>query len=286
MATAYGSLAVFMWGLLALLGSLTKAVPPFQLLFLCFAISAAILPLRRVLRGLRPWVWPSLSHGQWLWGIAGLFGFHYCYFLALQHAPVVEVSLIVYLWPLLLSVMVAARGRRGTAIAGGVLGFVGVAAIVVADGEVAFAGEAALGYLLALACAGIWSTYSWYLATSKGAVEDIGWLSLAVAGLSLGAHLTLEAGDWALDARQWFGVMLLGLGPVGGAFYLWDRGLKLGNRSLLASLSFAAPLISAVALAIAGLNHWSGEILFALVLVTLGALVGAGKSRVDQPKSP
>ena len=69
------------------------------------------------------------------------------------------------------------------------------------------------------------------------------------------------------------GVLLLGLGPVGGAFYLWDMSLKNGNRQLLASISFCTPLISAVILALAGLNDWSIYIVIALSLILLGAFV-------------
>lgn len=36
MSTLYGFIAISMWGVLALLGSLTKEIPAFQLLFLCF----------------------------------------------------------------------------------------------------------------------------------------------------------------------------------------------------------------------------------------------------------
>ena len=287
MATTWGMTAVLMWGLLALLGSLTTSVPPFQLLFLCFSVSAAIMLLRRATLGQPLLSLPRLSSIQWSIGIMGLFGFHFCYFMALKTAPAIEVSLIVYLWPLLLSVMVAKRGCRLNALLGGILGFVGIVFIMAEKAQMSITGVAVLGYLFSLLCAVIWSTYSWYLSSAEGDIDDIGWLSLAVAVLSLAvlslaAHLLLETGHWHLASSEWIGIVLLGLGPVGGAFYLWDNGLKYGNRQLLASMSFGAPLISALVLAMAGLNRWSEEIVLALVLITVGALIANRKTSTGQ----
>ena len=146
---------------------------------------------------------------------------------------------------------------------GGVVGFIGVVVLMSGKGELTLSGESTLGYLLAILCALIWSNYSAYLARSPGKVDDIGWISLAVAGLSLLAHLILEsnfsldASQWQFSMSEWLGAILLGLGPVGGAFYLWDIGLKQGNKTLLASLSFFAPLISSVALVLAGQDEAS-----------------------------
>ena len=72
---------------------------------------------------------------------------------------------------------------------------------------------------------------------------------------------------------------MLGLGPVGGAFYLWDIALKKGNQQLLASLSFSTPLISSVILAIAGFNAWSANIIIALALILSGAIIANMKKK-------
>lgn len=281
MATIYGISAVLLWGGLALLGSLTTDIPAFQLLFMCFVISTGIMFVKRGLNKEPLFTLPALSLSGWLIGIVGLFGFHFFYFTALKLAPAIEVSLIVYLWPLMLTVFVAKAGRRWRAFTGGILGFTGIGFVIlnkpVADVTTASVAmnqmEPVLGYMFALCCALIWSGYSWYLSRTLGQSDDIGWLSLMVAALALGAHLLLEPSQWHWSAIEWFGVLLLGLGPVGGAFYLWDLGMKKGNRTLLASFSFAAPLITAISLALAGLNPWSLDIVVALALVMLGAWV-------------
>jgi len=280
MATISGLVAIIMWGALALLGTTTKEIPAFQLLSMCFFISAFIVIVKRfftkqpLLRG------PTLSLNQWLLGTIGLFGFHFMFFMALKHAPAIEVSLIVYLWPMLLAVFVATKAALINALIGSTVGFVGICFILLGDGQLALNPQYLLGYALAISCAILWASYSWYLTKSDNEVDDIGWLSLAVAILSLIAHVVLEQSNWQLGLNQWLGIIALGLGPVGGAFYLWDIGLKHGNKNLLASLSFCAPLISAVALAFAGFNEWSNNILIALSLIIVGALI-ANKAQLQ-----
>ena len=279
MATLYGVIAVILWGLLALLGTMTTKIPAFQLLSLCFSLSAFIMLAKRFITGQRLFSKPQLTTPQWLIGIAGLFGFHFSYFMALKYAPAIEVSLIVYLWPLLLAVFVANRQTLARALCGGCLGFVGITFIILGEASLSISQAHLSGYLLAIVCALIWSSYSWYLSKSTNHVDDIGWLSAAVAVLSLVAHLKLEIGYWDFNVNEWLGIILLGLGPVGGSFYLWDIGLKHGNKQLLASLSFSAPLISSIALSLAGINNWSFNIILALCFILAGALVANMKSK-------
>lgn len=275
MPTFLGLSAITLWGSLALLGTMTTEIPPFQLLFICFSISAGLMFLNRLLQKRPVLQKPDMTKRQWLIGIAGLFGFHSCYFMALRFAPAIQVSLIVYLWPLLLTLLVATTGHRRRAMLGGLLGFIGVSLVITQNdnGRSAIAVEYLGGYALAVCCALIWSTYSWSLSKNAGHSDDIGWLSLAVAVLSLVAHLILETSYWPLSSKELIGALLLGLGPVGGAFYLWDSGMKHGNRSLLAISSFAAPLITAFSLVIAGISEWSLILLTALILVLTGGLI-------------
>ncbi|MDI3323905.1 EamA family transporter [Pontibacterium granulatum] len=291
MATALGISAILLWGILALLGTMTTSLPAFKLLFICFAISALIMFARRMIRGERILRRPNLPLRSWLIGITGLFGFHFFYFMALRQAPALEVSLIVYLWPLLLAVLVAHSDQRLRALLGGLVGFIGIVVLMSGKGELTLSGDSTLGYLLAILCALIWSNYSAYLARSPGKVDDIGWISLAVAGLSLLAHLILEsnfsldASLWQFSSSEWLGAILLGLGPVGGAFYLWDIGLKQGNKTLLASLSFFAPLISSVALVVAGQDKPSVELLISVGLIMLGGLIANRNSQKPRTKT-
>ncbi len=47
-----------------------------------------------------------------------------------------------------------------------------------------------------------------------------------------------------LSARDMLLIALLGLGPLGGAFFLWDAALKRGDARQIGVLSFLTPLLS------------------------------------------
>ena len=60
-------------------------------------------------------------------------------------------------------------------------------------------------------------------------------------------HAWLEP-PTALSARDWSLIALLGLGPLGGAFFLWDAALKRGDARQIGVLSFLTPLLSTLVL--------------------------------------
>jgi drug/metabolite transporter (DMT)-like permease len=112
--------------------------------------------------------------------------------------------------------------------------------------------------------------------------------SEAVAGFCLAsgvlaglAHLALEPAA-VLDARQWRVVALLGLGPTGAAFFLWDHGMKRGDPRLLGTLAYAVPVASTLLLVSIGEGALSPRMLLAAALVSGGGLLAAlAGRRVD-----
>ena len=107
-ATLIGTTAILLWGALALLTDLTEGrIPPFQLMSMTFGIAFLLMCARAWLRretGLAHLRQPRLA---WILGVGGYFGYHFCYFEAMRRAPAVEVSLLAYLWPLLIVVFSA-----------------------------------------------------------------------------------------------------------------------------------------------------------------------------------
>ena len=103
----------------------------------------------------------------------------------------------------------------------------------------------------------------------------------AVAGSCLGtaalaglAHLLFETTVFP-DARQAGAALLLGLGPVGGAFFLWDLGMKRGDPQLLGTLAYAVPVASTLLLLVAGMAEPSSRVAVAAMLVAGGGWVAA-----------
>jgi drug/metabolite transporter (DMT)-like permease len=285
MATIYGFIAIIMWGVLALLGTFTKDIPAFQLLFICFTVSSSIFIFYKVLKRDFSFVKVNLTLRDWLVGILGLYGFHFCYFMALKYAQALEVSLIAYLWPLLFAIFVASKQKRLQAIFGGSVGFLGISFILSPSKVFSFYWADMAGYLLAFCCALIWSAYSWYFANKAKqdvsnsqniltqSIHEIGYFSIFVSLLSLLSHLMLETSSWDFNQSQLLAALLLGLGPVGGAFYLWQLSLKAGNQLLLSSLSYCSPLFTAIILSAIGLNTWTINIIIAVSLILLGACI-------------
>lgn len=279
--TFIGFLAIVLWGTLALLGHYTKTVPPFQLLFMCFLISASLLFVKRLVLNTPIFAKPKLNKQEWLVGVTGLFGFHFCYFMALKYASAINVSLIAYLWPMLLALMLATKAQRLRAVIGSAIGFVGVGCLLSQEQSIVIKSSEFIGYGFAFACALIWSTYSYLISKTSSQADDIGWLSLVVAAFSLIAHVLFESSVWQFETVTLTAILLLGLGPVGGAFYLWELGMKQGNKKMLASLSYSSPLLSSVLLALLGLTPWSSSIIIALFLILTGGLIASYKSTIN-----
>lgn len=280
-ATAIGFTAILMWAVLALLAVGSREVPPLQLNAICFAIGGLI--------GLG-WVAATDGFGVlrqvpvrvYAFGTAALFGYHLIYFWALRLAPPAEASLIAYLWPLFIVVFSGLLpGERLTPlhVIGAVVAFSGAALVVAGDG-VGPSTAAWPGYALAFLCALTWSGYS-LISRSLGSVPTaaVAVYCLATAALSGVSHLMLEETLWPASATGWSSVLALGLGPVGLAFYTWDVGVKRGDIQVLGTASYAAPLLSTLALVAGGVAAASMTLVVAAALITAGALLAARASR-------
>ncbi|WP_437373835.1 EamA family transporter [Inquilinus limosus] len=101
-ATLIGGTAVLMWATLALLATWSRAIPPFQLTGMAFAVAFAIGLAWTLAQGKAPLAAARQRPAVWLLGVGGLFGYHLVFFMALRLAPPVEANLINYAWPLLI----------------------------------------------------------------------------------------------------------------------------------------------------------------------------------------
>lgn len=276
-ATAVGFSAVLMWALLALLTVATAPVPPLLLNALCFGIGGAVGLVWLVATG-GFGVLRAVPLSVYGFGTAALFGYHFLYFSALRLAPPAEAGLIAYLWPLLIvlgSGLLPGERLRAGQVLGALCGFAG-AGLIFAGGVGQEEGTAA-GYALALLAALFWSGYSlgsrWlgHVPTAAVAVFCLG--SAALAGL---AHLLMETPAWPVNVMGWGAVLMLGLGPVGLAFFTWDIGVKRGDIQLLGTAAYAAPLLSTLILVAASVAAPAWTLAAAAILITGGAAIAAG----------
>ncbi len=273
-ATAAGGGAIALWSVLAWLTVSAARVPPLELTALGFAVSAVLglvwLGVTRRLGVLRQ------RPLAWLHGAGGLFGFHALYFAALARAPAAEANLIDYLWPLLIVLLSGAllglRLRAGHLI-GTVLALGGCALLLGANASMS--ARYLPGYGLALLSALTWAFYS----VLSRRFSDVPTAALVgfcgVAGLLAAlAHLALEH-TVAPDMPTALAIVVLGLGPMGGSFFLWDIGMKRGDPRLLGTLAYATPVVSTVLLCVAGYAEFTIWTVASALLVAAGGLTAA-----------
>lgn len=277
-ATASGIGALVLWAFLALLARGAAGLPPLQVTAMAFAagggLATAWLAATGGLSALRQ---PPIA---WVHGVGGLFGYHALYFVALAWAPPVEASLINYLWPLLIvlfSAPILGLHLGPRRLAGVLLGFVGCA-LVVGPGA-AFPPGAAPGFLCAAAAALVWALYS-VTARRLSAIptEAVAGFCLASAALAALSHLAFET-TVVPSPREWAAALLLGLGPVGAAFFLWDVGMKRGDPRLLGTLAYAVPVASTLLLILSGEGEAGPRVLAAAALVVGGGWLAASARR-------
>ena len=277
--------AIVLWASLAALATSLSNIPPFLLTGIGLVIGSLIsIPLSGF--KLSAWKVPSRTLTV---GVYGLFGYHLMLFIALQTAPAVEANLVNYLWPLLIVVLAPLFSRhlklgpRHTIAASA--GFTGAAIAITSAGSVSGLFGFEVGYLFAFAAAVIWATYS--LMTTKlpaFPTSAIGLFGLVSGVLAIGAHFVLEA-PAVISSSDWVLLVILGLGPLGGAFYFWDAALKIGDPRRIGLLAFLTPLLSTTLLLVVSGRALSWQLLVATALIVGGALLGSRSTREPKPKS-
>ena len=273
-------MAVLLWSALALLTVGAKRLPPFQLLALTFGMAGAwafafggvAVAARRAAARRHP---QALALSR----TAALAGYHLCYFVALRNAPAVDASLIAYLWPLLIVLFagIAHGGLRPAHLAGAALGLLGTW-LVVSDARRprARCRRTPPATPPRPAAPLIWSAYS--VANRRFADGAGGHRHARLpgdGGARRGRAPRLRAHRSRRRRSEWLAVALLGLGPVGAAFFLWDYGTKHGHLPLLGVFSYAAPVLSTLLLVAAGDAEPSWQLVAAALLVASGAALAS-----------
>ena len=280
-ATLFALAAIILWSSLAVLGTLLQHVPPFLLTGIALLLGS--VP-----------AWPFFRQWRVSWsalalGVYGLFGFHFFLFIALRHAPAVEANLVNYLWPLGIVLMAPLflpdSKLSATHLIAACAGFLGAAIAILGDTWFASGLQGlvskgfAWGYIPAAASAFIWASYSLMgkRMTLQGRgfpTAAIGLFGLVSGVLSLLCHALLEA-PVALNGRDWLLMALMGLGPLGAAFFLWDAALKSGDARKIGILSYITPLASTVLLMFATGRPLTLGIGLATVLILGAAVLGS-----------
>ena len=269
--------AIVLWSSLASLATLIPNVPVFLKTGVGLVIGSVIaLPLARFqIKQLA--VKPKIL----LLGVYGLFGYHAALFIALSTSPSVQANLVNYLWPLLIVLLAPLFSKKIKlnlrVVIGGLMGFIG-ASLAILSGS-SSDGLFYSGYLFAFMAAVIWSTYS--LATNRiGSFPTpaVGLFALVSGILSIAMHFVFET-QVSLSSFDWMILVLLGLGPLGAAFYLWDYAIKRSNPQEIGLLSFLTPLLSTGFLLVITGQALSWLLAIAAALIVGGSLIGRARQQ-------
>src|SRR3954466_2448920 len=276
-ATLIGFTAILMWSLLSLLTVASGTVPPFQLAAMTFAISGGMGAATWLFR---PGAAQALRQRPQVWalGIGGLFGYHALFFLALRLAPPAEAQLVNYLWPVLivlLSALLPGEHLRLHHVAGALIALAGTVLLFTTRG-ITFAQDYLPGFAAAFVAAFTWAIYS-VLSRRFAAVptDAVAGFCLATAALAALFHLVFEPTQWPQTTGQWLAILVMGIGPVGAAFYVWDIGMKHGDIRILGVVSYLAPLLATACLLLAGYAEASMSLGIAAALIAGGGLIAA-----------
>lgn len=266
----YALLTLCLWSTLAYLSTLLTEVPPFLLLGITLLIGAL----------------PSVHRiGTWFerrsviaLGVAGIFGYHLFFFMALRLAPPVEANLLNYLWPILIVLFTPLFFKqyqlKWTHYLGAHISFAG-AGLCVTGGQLSLSFGNAQGYCLAILAALVWSLYS--VATKKVKpfpTSAVGGFCFIAALLAWAIHFSFEPAV-SLSSTQWTAMIAMGSGPLGIAFYTWDKAMKEGDPRIVGGLAYFEPLLSSFVLIFLGHKTVSPSFYIAVLLVIAGAAISS-----------
>lgn len=264
--------AIALWGTLATLGVALSHLPPFLLTGIALTIGA--------LPGLARWRDWRVSGRTLALGVYGLFGFHFLLFMALRFAPPVEANLVNYTWPLLIVLLtpVFLPGWRLSVwhVVAGLLGFAGAAVAILAGRGVS--GGGGWGFVFAGTSAFVWASYS--LASRRVPpfpTAAVGGFCLVSGLLAMACHLLFEP-RVAISMADGLRLLVLGLGPMGAAFYLWDMAMKRSDPRRVGVLAYLTPLLSTLLLQL-----YTGRPFGLHVAVAAAMIVGAALLVVRAP---
>ncbi len=278
-ANLNGLLAILFWSSTALLFTFCDTFPPFMLAALTSLTGFFVFFVKWLL--FREDIRAHFAIPWWVivFCVVGIGGYRALYFFSLGTVPVVEASLINYLWPVLVVVFssfLKDSGFRPHHLVGALAGFSGVV-ILLSRPDQLF-GDVAFGHILALFAAVIWAGYSVLTRFVPSYTGNTVPVSFLFSGLILFAiSLSTERFDY-VDWGQAPFVLLMGVVASLG-YFLWDSAMKKGHIQILGVASYFTPLISTFLLIAFAKAMATAGILFATMLIVIGPLI-ASKEKV------
>ncbi|HAT3851277.1 MAG: aromatic amino acid DMT transporter YddG [Serratia marcescens] len=280
-ATLFGLLAIVLWSsVVGLIRSVSEGLGPIGGAAMIYSVSAVFLLVALGVPKWRSFPRPYLIVGSLLF-----VSYEICLSLSLGYAntrlQAIEVGMINYLWPCFTVLMaLALNGQKAKwwLLPGLLLSLFGIGWIMSGEGGWSPAQMLAnvrsnpLSYGLVFSGAVIWALYcNLTKKIAQGSNGVVLFIVLTALALWLKYAFSAESG---MQFSAGVTVTLLCAGVAMGAGYAaWNVGILHGNMTLLATVSYFTPVLSAVFAALVlhtslTVNFWQG-----VAMVTLGSLI-------------
>jgi drug/metabolite transporter (DMT)-like permease len=265
------------WPLFAVISA--ESIPPLQFTALIFGIASVTLfglraPTQRQptanVRDFRNF-WLPISMVSF-----GIFVSNFLFLLAARYMPPAEANLIGYTWPLMVVLLaapfglIALRRHHFVSIA---LGLIGAGLVIGPSMSVG----SLTGIVLAAVSGLSWAIYCVYRlhqeAEAPNALAGGLALSAVISGL---LHFCFEPTVMPVPSAL-LSAVLTGIIPLALGNLIWDRGMREGNRVLLAVSAYATPLVSALILIAFGFTEATLGLLLGGTAIVLGGIISARK---------
>ncbi len=272
LAYTAAAFAVILWASLAALITFVPHIPVFLLTGIGLIIGGLISVFKA-----SHW---KLNFKNIMLGFYGVAGFHLFYFLGLRNAPSVQTNLVNYLWPLLIVVLAPAFIKSKvtrTQILGSVTGFLGAVVAITSNG-LDSSKILQWGYLFSFLGAVVWATFTLMISKNSYSIWQNGIYCFISGTLCIAISYFTEPAP-QITLQDTFFLAVIGFGPMGAPFYLWNYAIRAAGAVKVAPISYFTPVISTSLLLIALKQTPSAMLLISLGLVIAGIIIGNRKQQ-------
>jgi drug/metabolite transporter (DMT)-like permease len=268
--------AILCWASLpAATGSGLQTLTTEELMFFSFVSAAVYLYAQDVLLTKSYSVYlPGLKAS--LFGVSGIFIYHYTYYMALSLVPLAEGAILATTWSfwiVFFSSLIVFRKLKIGIVATAAIGMFGAALVISSGKDLSFSLDYMKGYLLALACGLIWSSFSVGLGYIKVEREPMTIFTIYAAVLSTVLYLVTLPHPLP-HAASLLSAVYLGCIPLGLSFFLWNRAVTGGNLVIIGFLSYLTPPLAVLLVALIHGQRVSAQVLWGMALIIAASIGG------------
>ncbi len=268
--------AIFCWASLpAATGSGLNELSTEELMFYSFSIAAIFLYIQDIILNKSVKIhFPPVT--TCLFGFGGIFLYHYIYYMALERAPLAEGAILATTWSLwivVFSSFLQLRRLAPSILGAAIVGFCGAALVIGAGKEISFESTHMQGYLLALICGVIWSSFSVGLPLFRLTIEPMTCFTMLTA-LTSTVLFVCTMPHHTPSVSAFLSAAYLGAIPLGLSFFLWNRAINGGNMVIIGFLSYLTPPLAVLLVAIIHGQKISPQVIVGMCIITMASISG------------